>query len=71
MFHIIGPTSSNVSAVLFTPWPIVIIHITMCLRIKINLELYFIKISRAVLLLLRNGKKKVQGKKLVWGIVYV
>ena len=34
MFHIIGPTSSNVSAVLFTPWPIVIIHITMCLKVK-------------------------------------
>ena len=41
MFHIIGPTSSNVSAVLFTPWPIVIIYITMCLKIKSKLNPIF------------------------------
>ena len=33
LFHVIGPTSSSVSTVLFTPWPIGIVNITMSLKL--------------------------------------
>ena len=33
LFHVIGPTSSSVSTVLFTPWPIGIVNITLSLKL--------------------------------------
>ena len=33
LFHVIGPTSGSVSTVLFTPWPIGIVNITLSLKL--------------------------------------